>query len=253
MAYELKITPSRGSAVLNPLQDSGFVAPSNKTGIKSSKYKITQSPAFVVNGNNNESKITFNNSNLSSVTSITVTADLSASYYNLPYYDVGEYIQTINSNNFTELALYKITSLTTASDNSYKTLGVNYINSTVNTFLGGKLLACPRLVKDSFVEYCAYANSPLYITGSLDSINGILQNLSYLRWRDEPNTWDVEFQSGVKQFKNLRREPQDTSDVIISLNIKKNGVAHQDFDLILKYQTKSQKANPGGLPSGENY
>jgi len=252
MAYELTITPNRGVFSLvtvgNPV--TGLEVPTSYSGAQSTGFIIDRVPGLTVNGNPSLGAITFNNANLQNVTQITVTSDTSAAPAGLaPGWTTGSYIQTFNTANFEEFALFLVDSESRSSDLQTVTLNVTHISSTVTSFSSGDFLACDEQFASADIKYVATPNYPLTVTGSLRSINGILQTPNLAGWTEFTNDYDIETVGRVNYLINLRKSPTNTSDVDISYSITKNGVAHQNFLVTLKHKTAAELRNPGGLPS----
>lgn len=244
MAYELTITPNRGYVILdfNSFQSKGNVMPNSISGNKIinenfNQYWTSDVAEFIVKNTADDASANFNNSLLSNTTQIILNGISGGNTVFMS--DVYNYVTFWRGSNFGEYVLYKINS----SSNDYNTgqgfMNVTYIDSNIDSFSSNEAIIFRRSITavESPFNYLALPTQALTVIGNLKSINAILQSPETVKWYEIPNSYNTFLQNGgFMGVDSVLNTVNNTSDVILTYEVTKNGIPHQSIEMILQYQ-----------------
>lgn len=242
MAYELTITPSRGFVILQAsgANIEGNVMFNNASGPMTVEDRLSKTWSnsiieYTVGNATQDGAIAFNNATLQNTTQITLNATANAGSGIFIFYN---HIALFKGTNFEQYALFKINNVTNDASFRSSVLDVNFVSSTVGSYANNDkiVLIQSNKISQTPYNYLATPSNPVTAIGGLKAINAILQTPASVVWSEKPNAYDVVANGGVNNAENVRKTPSDTSDVTLVYQVKKNGVLHQTFNIVLEYK-----------------
>lgn len=241
MSYELTITPNRGFVILQTSGAAvdGNIMPTSVTGSKvvSGRLSADWSQAwaeYTVGTSNDDGAIVFNSASLASTTQIVLTPTPATGS---GYFIFFNHIQLFGGSNFEDYALFRVNNRTADVSGRTQTLDVTFISSSINSYATNDKVVLSQKDKVNLVpfNYLASPNNSITAIGTLKSINAILQTPASVVWSEMPNDYTVSANSAYNEVTDVRKSPSDTTDVILYYQVTKNGVVHQNFNVILEY------------------